>query len=229
MRRTVLGSLRPRSPKQCPGVNNMKHVLLTASVAALLLVGLTAPLVMAKPTEDRRGDRDDMRQSGERPMKGMRASEHANNRSHRQVDTFLITVSAQGISQDNHSYTITGEGTAIGKTRDKNDTMKAFAGFAKLNVTLKDENGTVVKEGTIRVRLIAHQNETGDWHWRLVSAMKTPRGMPKIFLHGDNVTLGDGSASLDGKGFALVKVVKDDDTVKRLRLKLDADIHIAKA
>ncbi len=209
--------------------SNMKHVLLTASVAALLLVGLTAPLVMAKPTDDRPGDRDDRRQDGERPMKGMLPGEHQNSRSHRQVSTFLITVSAQGISQDNESYTITGEGTAIGKVRDRNDTMKAFAGFAKLNVTLKDENGTVVKEGTIRVRLVAHQNETGAWHWRLVSAMKTPSGLPKIFLHGDNVTLGDGSASLDGKGFALVKVVGEDDTVKRLRLRLDADVHIAKA
>lgn len=207
----------------------MKHVVLTTSIVALLMVGLTAPLVLAKPTDERPGARDDMRQDHERPMKGMIASEKAANRSHRHVDTFLITVSAQGISQDNESYTITGEGSAIGKVRDKNDTMKAFAGFAKLNVTLQDANGSVLREGTIRVRLVAHQNETGDWHWRLVSAMKTPSGLPKLFLRGDNVTLGDGSASLDGAGFALVKVVGEDDAVKRLRLKLDANVSIAKA
>ncbi|HEX9816774.1 MAG TPA: hypothetical protein VGB18_07325, partial [Candidatus Thermoplasmatota archaeon] len=81
-----------------------------------------------------------------------------------------------------------------------------------------------------RVRLVAHQDETGDWNWRLISAMKTPRGLPKLFLHGDNVTLGDGSAHLDGKGFALAKLVGEDDAVKRLRLRLsDADVYIAKA
>lgn len=218
----------------------MKHAILTTSIVALLMAGLTAPLVLAQPTDDRPGarddrrqdaERDDRRQDGERSMKGLLASEkaQANGRGHRHVDTFLISVNAQGISQDNETYTITGEGTAVGKARDRNDTMKAFAGFATLNVTLTDANGTLVKEGTIRVRLVAHQDEDGDWNWRLVSAMKTPRGMPKIFLHGDNVTLGDGSASLDGTGFALVKVVGEDDAVKRLRLRLDADVHIAKA
>ena len=209
----------------------MKRVLLTTSIVALLMVGLTAPLVLAKPTDERPGPREDMRESHERPSRDMLPGEaaKASNRSHRHVDTFLITVSAQGISQDNESYTLTGEGSAIGKIRERNETVKAFAGFAKLNVTLKDANGTIVKEGTIRVRLVAHQNETGAWHWRLVSAMKTPAGLPKVFLHGENVTLGDGSASLDGKGFSMVKVVGEDDSVKRLRLRLDADVYIAKA
>jgi hypothetical protein len=206
----------------------MKRVL-TVSIAALLLVGLTAPLVLAKPGDDRPGRRDDeMRASHEPAAKGMLPGEKASERSHRVRDAFIISVSAQGLSADNESYSISGSGMGLAKSKMVNETVKAIHGFAKVNITLKDANGSIVKEGAIRVHFHAHQNETGDWTWRLVSAGKTPKGLPKLFLHGENVTLSEGQADLDGKGFALAKI-QDGDETKRLRLRLDADIHLAKA
>ena len=209
----------------------MKRVL-TVSIAALLLVGLTAPLVIAKPGDERRDERADrsaeMRSQHEPAGKGMLPGEKASERSHRVREAFIISVSAQGLSADNESYTIDGSGRGLAKSREVNETVKAIHGFAKLNLTLKDANGSIVKEGTVRVHFHAHQNETGDWSWRLVSAGKTPRGLPKLFLHGENVTISGDQMDLDGKGFALAKI-QDGDETKRLRLRLDADVHLAKA
>lgn len=205
----------------------MKRIL-TASIAAILLIGLTAPLVLAKPSDDHPAPRDDARASHAAAEKGMLPGERAPERSHRAADTYIISISANGLTKDNESYSIVGEGRGLAKARESNETVQAIHGFARLNVTLKDADGAVVKDGVIRVRFVAHQNETGDWHWRLLSVMKTPVGLPKIFLHGMNGTVSDGVADLEGKGFALVKI-REDDAVKRLRIRLDADVHIARA
>jgi len=201
----------------------MKRVLTTALVG-LLLVGMSLPLVMAKPGDEtrERPDRADLR-GEDRPMKNH--TERPMLPKLRPSETFIVSISAQGLSQDNESYSISGEGRGIAKHRDDNGTVKTIAGFAKLNASLADENGTIVKEGTIRVRFIAHQNETGDWKWHLVSAGHTPRGLPKLFLHGENVTASEGVADLDGKGFAIVKV-GEGDALQRLKLRLDAQIHL---
>jgi hypothetical protein len=222
--------------------------IVTAAVAALFVLGLTAPVVLADRDDDRRAERDERRDERqekfeERREKMEKAREKMKDRGHRERATFLITINAQGIDQDNATWTILGEGTAIAKSKmvaadDEEEEaaqassdaaeLKAIHGFAKLNVSLKNSTGAIVKEGVIKVRFIAHQNETGDWSWKMVSVSKTPRGLPKIFLRGDNVTLGDGVAALEGQGFALVKAQKDDDSFKHLRLRLDADVHLAK-
>ena len=209
----------------------MKHVL-TFSIAALLIVGLTMPLVMAKPGDEERehrGRSEEMREKGQELREKARqmAEERKANHSKRPApQAFSINITASGKDQDNVSYSIDATGLGLVKIREHNGTVTGVKGAAKLNVTLKDENGTVVKQGEIRVHIVGHLNETsGEWRWHLVSHHKTPKGLPKLFLMGDNGTVDNGTATLKGDGFALVKVEPEK---QRRMIRLDAEVELAK-
>ncbi|HLE47497.1 MAG TPA: hypothetical protein VI818_04300 [Candidatus Thermoplasmatota archaeon] len=188
---------------------------LTFGIATLLLVGLTIPVAMAHP-DDRPALREARKADGGLPAEKRRDANRTN---------FTIAITATGVDRDNQTYTLEATGRGIGKSRE-GDNQSGFHGFAKLHVRVLDANGSLVKEGDIRVVVVAHQDEDGEWKWRIVSFLRTPRGMPKLVLRGENGTIENGVGDLEGQGFATFKPLDAD---KRIRVKLDATVHVEKA
>ena len=208
--------------------------ILTTSIAALLVLGLTVPIVLADDghrgsdaRQDRQDIRDDRRDIAQ-DRKDLRDDRRDLREDHHRpynLTKIELNITASGTDKDNKTWTIDLQGIGLAQNRTDNGTLEAFRGFVPMVAQLKDANGTIVKQGEVRVRIVAHQNETGVWSWHLVSVGKTPRGLPMLFLHGTNLTVSQGSASGDGHGFAMVKPTKEH---KRVKIDLDAQLDISK-
>ncbi|MBI2078924.1 MAG: hypothetical protein HYT80_11240 [Euryarchaeota archaeon] len=186
---------------------------LTLGLAAVLLVGLTIPFAVAEP-DDRPAARDARKPDRDLPAEKRRDAGRTN---------FTISITATGLDRDNRTYTLEASGEGVGKAR-QGENRSGLHGFARLHVRILDENGTLVKEGDVRVHVVMIQKDDGV-KWELSSFMRTPKGLPKLALRGHNGTVVDDVADLEGHGFALFK---PDDAEKRVRLKLDAVVEIAK-
>lgn len=199
----------------------------TLGIVGLLLAGLAAPVVVAEsdtesPEPRERPSSADARGPRELPaFAKARVALAIHERAERH--DFAIRLNASGVDQHNASWQILAEGVGLARAKTDNGTLDGFRGFARLRAELLDENGTVVRQGTIHVRLAAMQNETGDWKWRLVSVGRTPDGTPRLFLHGDRVSVENGTVDLGGSGFAIVKA---DEDSRPLVLRLRAHIEI---
>jgi hypothetical protein len=190
----------------------MRKTLILTVLGAFLLAGL-APAVVAD-----RDDGADQREKAQEKREQAREKaleargDHAGKRWLRGNITVDLSGSAV-VKKDNLTYTFTLDADGKGLVRMKNGTAQAFAGRLMAHVVVSAANGTVVKEGDLRVRVFAHLNDEGNWTWAVESVGKRPSGVPRLVLHGQAEKTAEGAFSLSGKGHAVYKT--DDDKKAR--------------
>jgi len=131
-----------------------------------------------------------------------------------------LELNGTAVGKDNATYTFTlsadGKGIERVKVRkDRNATDNATANgtsdpakfryHARLlaHIVVKDANGTIVKEGDVRVQLFA-KSDGNQTKWILGSVEKKA-GMPHLVLKGNVSSAGEGSFDLEGKGKIVFK------------------------
>jgi hypothetical protein len=196
---------------QTPQTNRIGRWVAFGVLASFLLASL-APLAAAERDERPRRERDDRPDHPDRPARELKA--------------FKISLSGTATTKDNETYRISleGEGRARAHSRDGN--LTDVKGIARLKAQLLDENGTVVKEGMLKVRFHAHKTAEGEWRWHLVAVGKSPRGFPNLVLRGTGGPSESGVIDLAGHGKAVVKL---PDANHRTVLRLDVAGTVSRA
>ena len=194
----------------------------------LLVLAAFAPLALGHPGErrdpERDGPRDDPRSNGTRAEKRMDA-QHRPSRG----DATDVRFSALGIDRENRTYELSGAGSLQCRSRENATTgVEQIHCRGRINATVVDENGTILKAGSIVVMLHAHQNETGEWKWNMLSLGHGKRAPMLLALRGANATETGSQLDLtDGKGGL---IAKKSEPQQRLKLRIsDAMVGIESA
>ena len=173
----------------------MRPTLILATAAVFLLAGLT-PAIMAEPQGKPDKDKKELKEERHEPKK---------------VKFFegntTLSLSGSGVGRDNATYTFTldAQGKGASHVKDRDGDFRAFKGVMLANATVKDANGTVVKQGEIRIKVFAFKTDDG-WRWQVLSFAERDSGMPKLMLRGQAEKVGPGEFNLTGKGHAVVKL-----------------------
>lgn len=189
---------------------------LAGIVAAVFLVAALAPLALAAP--------DGKDRQRPPPEKIDRARHRLGPEPPRGGD-FTLNVTGSGLSPDNGTYEVElrCKGHAQGKTSD--DGLSRFRGRAVCRFQITDANGTVVKDGRVRVMVRGFEKAEGEWKWEL-NTFRQKHRMPKLVLHGNATPSDDGVLELAGTGHA---VFHKDGERRATPLKLVVEGSLARA
>lgn len=180
--------------------------LLAIALAALLTLGLALPAAMAEgPMQARRG----------RPASDRHPADLADVR---------ILLEGTGLDRENASYRFSLEGAGKAFTRQPGGNLTALRAEIVAYAKLVDANGSLVKEGRIRLFLFAKEGADGNWTWHAMSVAHFPRGLPHLFLRGTSEGPQDGSLPLDGRGRVAVRADEGP-----LRVRLDVEGALTRA
>lgn len=183
-----------------------KNPLVWTIVAVFALASL-APTVLAKEDRPDRSDRDAKDKDRDRAREVRDDVRDDRPRGERRA--YNLTLSGNGVDRENATYTIELVGTIEGKVRFHDGNATHFKGRGILHGRLLDANGTVLKEGDLRVKMKAHEDaDTGEWKWHLEAVKKRPKHWKVLNLRGD-ATEGEAGFDLVGHGKAVAKFDPD--------------------
>lgn len=205
----------------------MSRTLVIVSTLSLLFVAAMAPVAFAKEpstdSSDRPSKEDRPAKDGERPafkeMKEMREKRAEQWKARFTLGNASLSLTGTATDKQNQTYSFALEGDGKVLERYKNGTMQSFRGAILVHGTVTDANGTVVKESDFRVKVSGHLNETGAWHYKVVSFAER-KDMPRLLVRGEASDEGAGLFELEGKGRAIVRLANADEDVRPSLLKL---------
>lgn len=176
----------------------MRRTFVIASVLTLFLFAGLAPTVMADPSS-KDPQKPPAKEAKQECRDGCRLRFLESNTT--------LQLAGKGVGRDNvtYSFTIDAAGKGLWRLKDKGDDFTVFRGTLKAHGVVTAANGTVVKEGDFRVRLVARHTDEG-WKWQLVSVGERPNGMPRLVLRGEAEKISPGAFDLAGKGHAVLRV-----------------------
>lgn len=172
--------------------------ILPLALAALLTLGVLLPGAIAERPSDA-------------PRARMPAQRHMQ-------DGYEVSLRIEGTgldkSNETYSFSATGVGKAIARRPDGN--VSAIRADLIVSAKLVDANGTVVKEGRVRMALIAREGDDGNWTWHAMSIGHFPRPLPQLLMRGTSTGPEGDTLPLAGHGRLLVRTEEGP-----LRLRLD--------
>ena len=196
--------------------------------------------------DGKRGERgDDEHREGKDPDEKEHDDDDREGKRHHAPNLVNVTLDLSGSGtsrRDNLTYTVTllGDGQAKERIRhveaddddedDPGETDEAdqappenltkLKGRLLAHVVVKDQNGTVVREGNLTVKFQLRETDEGEWKWHLEAVKKKPKDMPKLNLRGTAEEIGDAAWDFDGRGKATFKV---DDEQRATKVRLDVE------
>lgn len=184
----------------------MRRTLIAAAVVSVFLFAGLSVVVEAKDPADRPSKEERQQKAQE-----MREQQMEKRREALKSKFFdgnaTLSLSGAGIARDNETFTFTLEaaGKARGKLTKDNETH-GYRGVLGAHGVVTDSNGTVVKEGDFRVKLLIHPAENGTWVWKVVSFAQRSNGMPRVVLRGEAEMTAEGAFELSGAGHMVVRM-----------------------
>ncbi|MES2155955.1 MAG: hypothetical protein V4510_12550 [bacterium] len=123
------------------------------------------------------------------------------------VGNTTLQLSGKAVGRDNstYSFTIDAAGKGLWRLKDKDGDFKVFHGVMLAHGVVTAANGTVVKEGDFRVKVLARNTPDG-WKWQVVSTGERPNGMPRLVVRGEAEKVSPGVFDLTGKGHAVLRL-----------------------
>lgn len=121
-------------------------------------------------------------------------------------------------TRDNVTYHLSVDADGMAKKKDRDGNFTKARAFLAAHVVVKGANGTVLREGDLRLKLKLHMAEDGNWTWHLLAVGKKGKDMPKLGLKGDATQQPDGTFALEGAG---KMVFKPNEEKRSIPVKLE--------
>lgn len=165
---------------------------MTLALVAPLFLAMLVPVAAAEQDRDRRGP------------------EHPEKKEMRPGQGILVSLNGTATDRENRTFQFELRGEGKAQARNHEGNVTDLRGRLLLDVRLLDENGTVVKNGTLRARFHAHLTDEG-WKWKIEAVGKKPRDLPRLGIRGEaSPTDAAGVWDLSGKGKAVTRLPDED-------------------
>ncbi len=185
-----------------------RTLILAGTLTALLALTAFIPATMASERHDDAKDVRDDRMELRADRKDLRDDLRDSFQKRFMRGNISLELSGSGMGRDNATYTFTidASGKGLERMKERDGDFRVFRGVLLAKVVVKDGNGTVVKDGDVRLKLFARHTDDGNWTWQIVSFGKRPNGMPRLVLRGDAEKVAAGEFKLAGKGHMVIKL-----------------------